>query len=62
MTDTRSKRRMPWRQQILHIICKAMNVQANCKEDWCFGADWSSCRKPQSYHDALARRASEAAA
>jgi hypothetical protein len=38
-------RRMPWRQQVMHWIGKALNMQMICKEGWCFGAEWENCRK-----------------
>ncbi len=38
-------RAMPWRQQVLHHVARALNMQVICKEGWCLGADYEPCRK-----------------
>lgn len=40
-----SRRKMPWRQQVMHWIGKVLNMQMICKEGWCFGASYDRCRK-----------------
>ena len=45
MAPKGSIRAMPWRQQVLHQMARALNMQVICKEGWCMGADYERCRK-----------------